>query len=198
MSLHDSSLGDPFEEALIYAFRLHRNQIRKGTSIPYFSHLMGVAAIVLEDGGDEDETIAALLHDAVEDQGGFETLAEIERRFGKKVASIVEECSDSFSTPKPPWKERKIKYLQNLKSASPSALKVSLADKLHNIRSLTLSYLQDGENMWKNFRGGKEGTLWYYHELSKKFHQHGENILLSEFDQSLHHFDGLIEARGKA
>jgi (p)ppGpp synthase/HD superfamily hydrolase len=193
MSTQDPLLSDQFQEAFNYAFKLHRNQIRKGSYIPYLSHLMAVAALVLESGGDEEEAIAALLHDAVEDQGGFDTLLQIRELFGERVASIVEECTDSFSIPKPPWRDRKLDYLQRLEHASPSALRVSLADKLHNIRSLSSAYFRDGEEIWKRFRGGKEGTMWYYHQLSTTFHKHGETQMLTEFDRVLGRLDRLIE-----
>jgi (p)ppGpp synthase/HD superfamily hydrolase len=169
MSTQDPLLSDQFQEAFNYAFKLHRNQIRKGSDVPY------------------------LLHDAVEDQGGLETLDQIRQLFGEKVASIVEECTDSFSTPKPPWRERKLNYLQRLDHASTSALRVSLADKLHNLRSLLFAYLRDGEKIWKRFRGGKEGTLWYYHQLSSAFHAHVDNVMISEFDRVLRRLDRLIE-----
>jgi len=192
MSFQAASLSDQFQKAFDYAFKLHRNQIRKGSNIPYISHLLAVTALVMEDGGDEEEAIAALLHDAVEDQGGLETLNQIKVHFGERVASIVEECSDSFTTPKPPWRDRKSKYLENLSSASPSVLKVSLADKLHNIRSLILAYQKEGQAIWSNFRGGKEGTMWYYHQLSNIFHRHGENVMLAEFDHALGQLDQLV------
>ena len=185
MSEHVQPLSEKFRSAIDFAFQLHKDQIRKGSNVPYISHLMAVTGLVLESGGDEDEAIAAVLHDAVEDQGGLATLEEIRCRFGDKVASIVKECSDSFSTPKPPWRERKEKYLQKLETASPSVLKISLADKFHNIRSLYWAYLRYGEKTWANFRGGKEGTLWYYHELSKVFHKHNANFMLQEFDRYL-------------
>jgi (p)ppGpp synthase/HD superfamily hydrolase len=194
MSFQNSSLSNRFQEAFNFAFKLHRNQIRKGSKIPYLTHLMAVATLVLENGGNEEEAIAALLHDAVEDQGGLETLEQIRNRFGEGVAYIVKECSDSFSTPKPPWRERKLNYLNKLESASPSVLRVSLADKLHNIRSLLSIYLQDGEEIWERFRGGKEGTLWYYHQLSRTFQLHGENIMLSEFNDVLNRLDRIIES----
>jgi (p)ppGpp synthase/HD superfamily hydrolase len=189
MSEYVQTLGAKFQDAFDFAFQLHKSQIRKGSNVPYISHLMSVTGLVLEDGGDEDEAIAALLHDAVEDQGGLATLEEIRNRFGEKVASMVKECSDSFSIPKPPWIERKEKYLKKLITASPSVLRISLADKLHNIRSLYWAYLQSGEKIWEKFRGGKDGTLWYYHELSKVFHRHENNVMLQEFDRLLLQLD---------
>src|SRR5574338_1076604 len=123
-------LGARFDDALVFAARLHRRQIRKGTRIPYIAHLLAVTALVVEDGGDEDQAIAALLHDSVEDQGGLATLEEIRQRFGERVAGIVLACSDSTTSPRPPWRERKENYLAHLKHAPPDALRVSLADKV--------------------------------------------------------------------
>jgi len=154
-----------FERALIYAHQLHKVQRRKGTGIPYISHLLAVTSLVIEIDGDEDEAIAALLHDGPEDRGGEKTLNDIREKFGDRVADIVAECSDTFEDPKPPWKERKEKYIQNLKNASKSALKVSCADKLHNARSILFDYKIVGEELWGRFTGGKEGTLWYYKTL---------------------------------
>jgi (p)ppGpp synthase/HD superfamily hydrolase len=197
MSPQTYVLSDQFKEAFDYAFTLHRSQIRKASNVPYLSHLMAVAALVLEDDGDEEEAIAALLHDAVEDQGGLQTLEQIRVRFGDRVAKIVEECSDTFSSPKPPWRERKLNFLHSLSKANPSVLKVSLADKLHNLRSLLSGYCRDGEEIWKRFRGGKDGTLWYHHQLSKAFHQHVENDMLAEYDRVLNILEGMIEIEGR-
>lgn len=164
-------LSSRFEEALILATRLHTNQVRKGTRIPYVAHLLAVTALVLEDGGDEDQAIAALLHDAVEDQGGIETLDEIRKLFGERVAHIVEGCSDSFESPKPPWKERKVNYLRHLREANIDVLRVSLADKLHNACSILRDLQQNGDVIWERFNGGKDGTLWYYRSLVAIFHE---------------------------
>jgi (p)ppGpp synthase/HD superfamily hydrolase len=111
------TLTDRFERALVYAHVVHGGHCRKGTTIPYVSHLLAVASLVLEDGGDEDEAMAALLHDAVEDRGGAERLKDIRARFGKRVANIVQSCSDTDVDPKPPWRERKIAYLAHLREA---------------------------------------------------------------------------------
>jgi (p)ppGpp synthase/HD superfamily hydrolase len=162
-------LGPRFDQALQYASELHRQQMRKGTTIPYISHLLSVTALVLEDGGSEDEAIAAVLHDAVEDQGGQATLAEIRRRFGEQVAGWVMELSDTDVLPKPPWQERKEQYLEHLASASPEVLRISLADKLHNAQSLLKDVLREGEGTWRRFNGGKTGTLWYYRQLADLF-----------------------------
>ncbi len=151
-----------FESALKYASRLHAKQTRKGSDAPYISHLLAVAAIALEHGATEKEAIAALLHDAVEDQGGQETLEEIRRRFGKRVAKIVAACSDTDESPKPPWRERKEAYVERLRSEPYSARLVVAADKLHNARDLLSSYRVQGEDLWSHFTGDREGTLWYY------------------------------------
>lgn len=164
-------LTSAFEKALVYAHRVHAGQKRKGSGVPYISHLLAVAALVLEAGGSEIEAIAALLHDAVEDQGGLERLAEIKEEFGPEVAAIVEGCSDAFEEPKPEWWERKRKYLAHLPEASASVLLVSAADKLHNARSILVDYREIGEELWSRFKIGKEGTLWYYQELARVYRQ---------------------------
>ncbi|MBE9114942.1 HD domain-containing protein [Lusitaniella coriacea LEGE 07157] len=151
-----------FETALTYTHQLHAGQVRKGSDVPYIAHLLSVAALVLEDGGNEDEAIAALLHDAVEDCGGMEILQEIRRRFGDRVAQIVEGCTESEIIPKPPWRERKERYLQQLRCGSPSVYRVAIADKLHNARSTLMDYRRQGDAVWQKFKGGKEGTLWFY------------------------------------
>ena len=158
-----------FEEALVYATRLHATQLRKGSQIPYVAHLLGVASIVMEYGGGEDEAIAALLHDAIEDQGGDPTRQEIRRRFGERIAAIVEGCTDADTVPKPPWKQRKANYIAHLPKASPSVLLVSAADKLSNARAILGDYRTLGEGLWKRFTGRKDGTLWYYRELVKVY-----------------------------
>ena len=131
------TLSSRFDDALCWAHDLHRHQLRKGTPVPYIAHLLAVTAIVLEHCGSEDEAIAALLHDAVEDQGGPATRAEIQRRFGEHVAAIVDGCTDADTIPKPPWQQRKEAYLAHLVGeTSPSVRLVSSADKLHNVRSI--------------------------------------------------------------
>lgn len=153
-------LTERFEAALVYAAHLHAEQRRKRSSVPYVAHLLGVTSLVLEDGGDEDEAIAALLHDAVEDQGGLETLQEIKQRFGSEVAEIVDALTDAYSEPKLPWKGRKQAYISSIRSASPSAIRVSLADKVYNARATLSDIRREGEAGWRRFNGGKEGTLW--------------------------------------
>lgn len=162
-------MDDRLAEALAYAAQLHEGQVRKGTEIPYLSHLMLVAALVMEYGGDEDQVIAALLHDGPEDQGGRETLSEIRQRFGDRVAEIVESCTDTFDTPKPAWEPRKRAYLEHLVDAPESALLVSLADKVHNMGSIVRDYRTHGEDLWSRFHTDREGARWYYGQLLEIF-----------------------------
>lgn len=181
-------------EAFQYAAELHKTQLRKGTRVPYIAHLMSVAGIVLHYGGTEDEAIAALLHDAVEDQGGAATRAEIERRFGAAVAAIVDGCTDSDTVPKPPWRERKEAYLAHLAEASPSVRLVSAADKLDNARSLLRGYRIFGEGLWGRFNGGREGTLWYYRSLAAAFRAAGDGPLVEELDRVVSEMERLAGA----
>lgn len=158
-----------FEKALICAATWHRDQKRKSTGAPYIGHLLAVAGTVIDFGGTEDEAIAALLHDAIEDQGGEKMRQQILELFGSEVAAIVEGCTDTDQMPKPPWKERKQAYIEHAKTAPPSVRIVSLADKLHNLRMILDDYRYDGDNVWTFFKGGKEGTLWYYFKLIQSF-----------------------------
>lgn len=162
-------LAARFDDALQYASALHRTQRRKGTAIPYMSHLMAVSALVLEHGGDDDQAIAGLLHDAAEDQGGADTLQAIHTRFGPAVAGIVADCTDAWSDPKPPWRRRKEAYLANLPTKKPGSLLVSLADKTHNARSILLDHAMIGPEIWNRFSVRRDETLWYYAGLSSAF-----------------------------
>ncbi|MEK7787843.1 MAG: HD domain-containing protein [Chloroflexota bacterium] len=173
-------LSRRFEEALAFAYQLHNGQARKATSVPYISHLLAVTSLVLEQGGDEDEAIAALLHDAVEDQGGAAAREQIRRRFGERVAGIVDGCTDTDATPKPPWRARKEAYIAHLPQTSDSVRLVSAADKLHNARSILSDYRDQGEALWGRFQGGKEGTLWYYRTLADAFRSLGPKRLADE------------------
>ncbi|WP_119313948.1 HD domain-containing protein, partial [Calidithermus terrae] len=148
-------LSERFKDALGLAFELHMGQRRKGTDVPYLAHLLAVSAIVLEHGGGEDEAIAALLHDAAEDQGGRETLERIRRRFGERVAAVVEGCTDAWEEPKPPWRGRKEAYLAHLPGADAATRLVSCADKLHNARAVLADYRRLGEGLWARFQGGR-------------------------------------------
>jgi (p)ppGpp synthase/HD superfamily hydrolase len=186
------NLTTRFENALVYALQLHASQKRKGTGIPYISHLLAVTALVIQDGGSEDEAIAALLHDAVEDQGGVETLDEIRRRYGDRVAAIVESCTDAYGSPKPPWRSRKERYLAHLSRATPEARRVSLADKLHNARSILRDLRQEGDVIWSRFKGGKNGSLWYYRSLVKIFQETGNDYMTGELSRVVAEIERII------
>jgi (p)ppGpp synthase/HD superfamily hydrolase len=174
-----------FEDALAYAVQLHKTQKRKGSGIPYISHLLAVSAIVLEHGGGEDEAIAALLHDAIEDQGGAATREEIRLRFGGRVTEIVDGCTDAETIPKPPWRERKEAYIAHVALAGESVRLVSAADKLHNARSILADYRQFGDALWQRFTGRKDGTLWYYRSLVEAFKAHGQTPLIAELERTV-------------
>lgn len=186
-------LTERFEEALVLAAQFHARQLRKGTTIPYISHLLAVTSLVLEHGGNEDEAIAALLHDAVEDQGGANARAKIRRLFGENVAAIVDGCSDTDQMPKPPWHERKERYIAHLRAASPSVRLVSAADKLHNVRSILADYRIIGEALWSRFNGGKAGTLWYYRSVMDVLRETGPSSLVDELDRTLTELERLVD-----
>lgn len=178
-------LSRKFEEALVYATRVHRGQLRKKTKIPYIGHLVGVTAIAFEYGANETEAIGALLHDAVEDCGGPERQREIDEKFGPAVGAIVAGCTDTDQVPKPPWRERKENYIAHLRSASASTRLVSAADKLHNVRATVQHLREEGDAVWDRFKGGKGGTLWYYRSLVTAFRKHGESALIEELDRTV-------------
>ncbi|MEH2384086.1 MAG: HD domain-containing protein [Nostoc sp.] len=173
-------LTERFEAALVYATRLHASQTRKISGIPYVAHLLSVAALVLEARGTEEEAIAALLHDSIEDQGGKSTREEIRQRFGEIVLAIVDGCTEWDTPPKPPWLERKQRYLENLRDALPSVRLVSLADKLHNARSLLADWQQHGDVIWADFSAGKEKTLWFYQSLVQVYQETGSDWMTKE------------------
>ena len=185
-------LSSRFTEALTYATKLHSNQVRKGSGVPYIAHLLGVTSIALEYGANEDEAIAALLHDAIEDQGGEATRAEIRRRFGDTVTEIVDGCTDAETIPKPSWRERKEAYIAHIFNASSSELLVSCADKLHNARSILNDYRVLGEAVWERFKGSKEATLWYYRSLVEAFRQTGSTPLLEELERVVLELEELV------
>jgi (p)ppGpp synthase/HD superfamily hydrolase len=166
-------LTDRFETALAFAAQIHQGHARKRSQIPYLSHLLSVAALVLEDGGGEDEAIAALLHDAIEDQGHRTDLDDLRHRFGGRVAAIVEACSDTDQQPKPPWRGRKEAFIDRMRTAPPDVLRVACADKLHNARSTLGDLRRQGPEAWEKFGAGREEQLWYYNSLSQLF---GERI----------------------
>jgi (p)ppGpp synthase/HD superfamily hydrolase len=151
--------------ALAYANTLHADQTRKGSGIPYISHLLSVAALTLENGGDEDQAIGALLHDAVEDQGGLARADDIEQRFGRRVRDIVLACSDAVTDPKPDWTTRKTAYIADIAAKHPDAILVTLADKVHNAQCITDDFGRVGAAVWDRFSEPRDRVIWYYGAL---------------------------------
>jgi (p)ppGpp synthase/HD superfamily hydrolase len=180
-----------FERALVFATKLHAEQIRKQTNIPYISHLIAVAGLVLEYGGGRDEAIAALLHDSIEDcgveyPGGVAALRErVASDFGPQVLAIVEGCTDSEVIPKPPWLERKKRYVAHVRNAPAAVRLVSCADKLHNARSIVADLRVMGSALFGRFNGGREGTLWYYEALARAFMDVGPKDLAEELSRTV-------------
>jgi (p)ppGpp synthase/HD superfamily hydrolase len=187
-------LGPRFRRAFLFAAEKHSGQARKASTIPYLAHLMGVASLVLEAGGDEDLAIAALLHDVVEDCGGAAMLKTVRRRFGSRVARMVDGCTDADTDPKPPWRERKEKYLQRLRKENTDTRLVSAADKLNNVRSILSDYRVLGESVWSRFHGGREGTLWYYRTLRDEFLRHRMNRITRDFELAVRELESLTAA----
>ena len=188
-SLQESFLTDRFVSALQFAHDVHRSQIRKDTTIPYVSHLLSVAGLVLESGGDEDLAIAGLLHDAVEDAeeiSGEEMSDRIRSKFGDRVANIVDGCSDAKSSPggsKPPWRSRKEAYIKHLRSASDDVLRVSIADKVHNARSIATDQDRLGAELWTRFSSSNEESRWYYTSLRDIYKERiSDSYLIKELD----------------
>lgn len=198
-ALPDPVLSDRFGAALAFALECHREQARKGTKIPYMSHLLQVCGLVLEAGGDEDQAIAALLHDSIEDAPGGEAesvRSRIRARFGERVLELVEACTDTDVKPKPPWQKRKEDYLAHLPNVHPDALLVSAADKLHNATSI-LHDLQrlhdlheDPDKLWSRFAGEKDGTLWYYRELVNAYRTAGWDRFVGRLDDVVTALEG--------
>jgi (p)ppGpp synthase/HD superfamily hydrolase len=186
-----AKLGPRFRRAFLFAADKHSGQTRKASTIPYIAHLMGVASLVLEFGGDEDMAIAALLHDVVEDCGGVPMLKEVRRRFGPRVGKIVDGCTDSYIEPKPAWRERKETYIRHLKKADAETRLVSAADKLNNVRSILSDYREIGESIWARFNGGREGTLWYYRSLVEEFLKHKPNRLIKELELAVRELEAM-------
>lgn len=172
-------LSPRYFEAVAYASGLHAGQTRKGTSIPYMSHLLGVSSLVIEALGDEDQAIAALLHDAAEDCGGEPRLVEIDAMFGPRVALIVRGCSDSLvEDPKVklPWRERKEEYIRHLQDVSPDVILVSCADKLHNARAIWTDIQRDGVETMERFNAPGPEIAWYYSSLLSAFELRGAPV----------------------
>jgi (p)ppGpp synthase/HD superfamily hydrolase len=191
------SLGARFNQAFLFAAEKHASQTRKKTDVPYISHLMSVAGLVLEAGGGEDEGVAALLHDVVEDCGGHPVLEEIRQRFGDRVAEIVKGCTDAYTLPKPPWKQRKLEYLEVLRRADEDIRLVSAADKLHNVRSILADYRREGDSVWERFSGRREGTLWYYRAVLDVLRQGKTNRLVDELERVVTELETLA-TKGRA
>jgi len=178
-------LSSRFDEALAFAVDLHREQPRKGTGVPYVSHLLSVAALVLEHGGSEDQAIAALLHDAVEDQGGRPTAERIRERFGDLVAEIVDGCTDTDVSPKPPWRLRKEAYVARVRNEPAHVRLVSAADKLHNARTMVTDLRIHGPALWERFNAGRDETLWYLESLVAAFREAGSTPIVEELARTV-------------
>ena len=163
-------LSSRFDEAFRYAHEAHEGQRRKSTDVPYLGHLMGVASIVLDDGGNEDEAIAALLHD-------------VRRRFGDAVATIVEDCTDSWAQPKEPWMDRKRRYIEHARTLTPSSLRVSAADKIHNAYAILRDLRNTGERTWTRFNAGADDVISYYQSLVRAFRDAGGGPLVDELER---------------
>ena len=189
-------LAGQFSKALMYAELKHHNQVRKGGDIPYVGHLLSVAGLVINDGGSEEQAIAALLHDAVEDAGGPATLEEIRANFGDDVARIVEECSDTDETPKPPWRDRKQRYINHLARVGDDTLLVSVADKLDNARSMLRDYHTHGPSLWQRFTvKDPHDHLWYYGELLGAYRNRGcTSWMVDELGRVVDELKRLVEA----
>ncbi len=192
-----------FDRALELAVDLHRMQPRKGTQVPYVAHLLAVTALVLEHGGSEDQAIAALLHDAVEDQGGERTRQRIRQEFGDAVTDIVDACTDGVpgaGGAKPPWRARKERYVAHLADAPPSALLVSLADKVHNARAIVADHRAEGDAVWARFNpeAGRDGVAWYYRALHDAFAARAEvnRRLLGEFARAVAELEARARGEG--
>ncbi len=177
-------LSSRFDDALLWACELHREQTRKGSGAPYISHLMAVASLVMEAGGDEDEAIGAVLHDAIEDQGGPRTREEIRRRFGDRVTALVDGCTDAEELPKPPWRERKEAFIASIRSAPASVRLIVTADKLHNVSCSIADLEREGPEAWERFRG-REKALWYCRSITLALEEAGGNALTPRLRRAL-------------
>jgi (p)ppGpp synthase/HD superfamily hydrolase len=172
-----------FDDAFAYTHEVHRDHTRKGNGFPYIGHLMGVASIVIDDGGTEDEAIAALLHDAPEDRGGRARLEEIRAKFGDGVAKIVEDCTDSWTIPKKPWAERKKEYTELARTLNASSLRVSAADKVHNGYAILRDLRNIGDQTWVRFNAPPDDILAHYQALVKSYREAGGGRLVDELDR---------------
>lgn len=194
-------LTNRFDDALVYASRLHRDQDRKGTEVPYVSHLLAVSALVLEAGGTEDLAIAALLHDAIEDHPDETSLDEVETRFGAAVARVVKGCSDVLPDElgadgqKPDWRWRKERYLNHLEAADGDVLLVSCADKLHNATAILRDHRRIGVQLWSRFNADAAEILWYQRSLADVFSRRLDSWLADELDRTVTELEGALNGR---
>ena len=184
-------LGKRFDEALVHALKLHRKQKRKGKDVPYAAHLLGTAGIVLHFEGDEAQAIAALLHDAAEDRGGRPRLEKIRKRFGRDVARMVEDCTDTFEKVKPPWKARKEAYLAALPGKPTRSQLVSAADKLDNARAIVADLRVHGAKTLERFNGKYE-TVWYFQELVQVFQASKVGPIAAELAAAVKEMEALV------
>ncbi len=188
-------MAPPFSEAVAFAATLHHDQRRKTGGGPYLSHLLGVASLVMEAHGSEEQCIAALLHDAVEDQGGFATAKTIRLRFGDRVAKIVLECTDNLD-PTLSWRQRKTAAVDSAAIVSPESRLVLAADKIHNCRSLTAALRTEGSGVWKAFSGGRTGTLWYYRAMAEALAKAGGSALQPELEATVDELEAVASDVG--
>jgi (p)ppGpp synthase/HD superfamily hydrolase len=177
------TLTNKLDFAFSYAHEVHARQFKKGTTVPYLGHLMGVSSIVLDDGGTEDEAVGALLHDAAEDHGGRARLEDIRSRFGDGVARIVEDCTDSWETPKPPWIVRKQAYIQHARKLPPPSLRVSVADKVHNTYGILRDLRTVGEEVWTRYEASADDVIAYYESLLRAYREAGGGRLVDELER---------------
>jgi GTP pyrophosphokinase len=181
-------------EALAYTFALHAQQMRKGSGVPYITHLLAVAALVGDYGGDEEQFIAALLHDAVEDQGGYATLEEIRARFGERVATLVDGASDAHAVPKPPWRSRKEEHVAKIARADADLKLIVAADKLHNAQSVLRDMAIVGPCVWDRFFGKRDGSLWYYRAMHGALAEGWDHPILTELDRIIRALEDAVES----
>lgn len=184
-----------YQKALALAAELHKDQVRKGSNIPYITHLMTVSAFVFEFGGSEDQAIAGLLHDAIEDQSDKISLEAISNDFGQEVARIVAACTDSVLEPKPPWKERKTAYLENLGKKDNMIKLVVACDKYHNAQCINRDVQFYGENVWRRFTASKEDIVWYYTELLNQLSMNFDNNVLKLFSAEVSTMHSLVHGK---
>jgi len=183
-------VGKRFDDAIGYALRLHRKQQRKGKNVPYAAHLLGTAGTVLDFGGDEDQAIAALLHDAAEDHGGRNRLEKIRERFGPDVATMVEDCTDTFEEKKPEWKARKQAYIASLPKKAARSLLVSAGDKLNNARAIVADLRVDGPDTLERFQG-KRQTVWYFRKIANTFQKLKTGPIAAELEAAVREMERL-------